>query len=226
MVSVPGHTGIAAGGGARPRVLLADDHVLIVEALAQLLAPECDIVGAVGDGQALVAEAERLKPDVVVLDVMMPLLNGLDAARELKSRLPRTKIVCLTMSEDPEVPKEAFRIGVSGFLLKCSAASELMTAIRAVTRGRSYITPRVTQDLVDACASHPLDKRKGNTLTPRQREILDLLADGHSMKQAAAILNITPRTVAFHKYKMMAQLRVKSTAELIQFAIKSISAAG
>jgi DNA-binding NarL/FixJ family response regulator len=226
MVSAPGHTGIAAGGGTRPRVLLADDHVLIVEALAQLLAPECDIVGAVGDGQALIAEAERLKPDVVVLDVIMPLLNGLDAARELKSRLPRTKIVCLTMSEDPEVPKEAFRIGVSGFLLKCSAASELMTAIHAVTRGRSYITPRVTQDLVDACASHPLDKRKGKTLTPRQREILDLLADGHSMKQAAAILNITPRTVAFHKYKMMAQLRVKSTAELIQFAIKSISAAG
>jgi DNA-binding NarL/FixJ family response regulator len=127
---------------------------------------------------------------------------------------------------DPGVPKEAFRIGVSGFLLKCSAASELMTAIRAVTRGRSYITPLVTQDLVDACAGHPLDKRKGNTLTPRQREILQLLADGHSMKQAAAILNITPRTVAFHKYQMMAQLRVKSTAELIQFAIRSISAAG
>jgi DNA-binding NarL/FixJ family response regulator len=118
-------------------VLLADDHALIVEALAQLLAPECDIVGTVGDGHALIGEAERLKPDVVVLDVIMPLLNGLDAARELKRRLPRTKIVCLTMSVDPEVPKEAFRIGVSGFLLKCSAASELMTAIRAVTRGRS-----------------------------------------------------------------------------------------
>lgn len=226
MVSAPGSVGIAAGGGTRPRVLLADDHVLIVEAFARLLAPECDIVGTVGDGQALIAEAERLKPDVVVLDVIMPLLNGLDAARELTRRLPRTKIVCLTMNEDPEVQKEAFRIGVSGFLLKCSAASELMAAIRAVTRGRSYITPLVTQDLVDACAGPPLVNRKGNTLTPRQREVLRLLANGHSMKQAAAILNITPRTVAFHKYQMMAQLRVKSTAELIQFAIRSIPAAG
>ena len=220
MVSVPGSPGIPAGGGTRPRVLLADDHVLVAEAVAQLLAPECEIVGMVGDGRTLIVEAERLKPDVVVLDVMMPVLNGLDAARELKRRLPRTRIVCLTMHEDPEVSREAFRIGVSGFLLKHSAASELMTAIRAVTRGRSYVTPRVTQDLVDVCATRPPDARKGNRLTPQQREILRLLASGHSMKQAAAVLNITPRTVAFHKYQMMARLRVKSTAELIQFAIR------
>ena len=139
-------------GGARPRVLLADDHTLIVEGLAQLLAAECDIVGTVGDGLALVTEAERLKPDVVVLDIMMPVMNGLDAARELKRRLPRTRIVCLTMNQDPDVAKEALRIGVSGFVLKHSAASELMTAIRAVIGGRSYVTPRVTRDLVDACA--------------------------------------------------------------------------
>jgi DNA-binding NarL/FixJ family response regulator len=207
-------------GGARPRVLLADDHTLIVESLAQLLAAEYDIVGTVGDGQTLVTEAERLKPDVVVLDIMMPVMNGLDAARELKRRLPRTRIVCLTMNQDPDVAKEAFRIGVSGFVLKHSAATELMTAIRAVIGGRSYVTPRVTRDLVDASATDPLDTPKRSTITPRQREILQLLAGGHSMKQAAAVLHITPRTVAFHKYQMMAQLRITSTAELIQFAIR------
>ena len=207
-------------GGARPRVLLADDHTLIVEGLAQLLAAECDIVGTVGDGLALVTEADRLKPDVVVLDIMMPVMNGLDAARELRHRLPRTRIVCLTMNQDPDVAKEAFQIGVSGFVLKHSAASELMTAIRAVIGGRSYVTPRVTRDLVDACATHALDTPKRSTITPRQREILQLLAGGHSMKQAAAVLHITPRTVAFHKYQMMAQLRITSTAELIQFAIR------
>src|SRR5258705_11612612 len=115
MVSVPGSAGILAGGGTRPRVLLADDHVLVAEAIAQLLAAECEIVGTVSDGRTLIMEAERLKPDVVVLDIMMPVLNGLDAARELKRRLPRIKIVCLTMHEDPEVSREAFRIGVSGF---------------------------------------------------------------------------------------------------------------
>jgi len=206
--------------GARPRVLLADDHALIVEDLAQLLAAECDIVGTVGDGQTLVTEAERLKPDVVVVDVMMPVMSGLDAARELKRQLPRTRIVCLTMNQDPDVAKEALRIGVSGFVLKHSAACELMTAIRAVIGGRSYVTPRVTRDLVDVCATHTLDTPKRSTITPRQREILQLLAGGHSMKQAAAVLHITPRTVAFHKYQMMAQLRITSTAELIQFAIR------
>jgi DNA-binding NarL/FixJ family response regulator len=206
-------------------VLLADDHTLIVEAFAQLIGAECDVVGSVGDGLALLAEAERLTPDIVVVDVMMPLLNGLDAARELRRRLPRTKIVCLTMNEDPEVSREAFRIGVSGFLLKRSAASELMTAIRAVASGRSYVTPRAIQDLADACATRRLDERTGTALTPRQRDVLNLLAAGRSMKQAAAELNITPRTVAFHKYQMMARLRIKSSAELIQFAIR-LSAAG
>jgi DNA-binding NarL/FixJ family response regulator len=205
-------------GSARPRVLLADDHELIAEAFAQLITPECEILGTVSDGRALLAEASRLNPDVVVLDVAMPVMNGLEAARELKRRLPRTRIVCLTMNEDPEISKEAFRAGVSGFLLKRSAACELMDAIRAVLQGRAYVTPCITRDLVDACVADPLETRR--ELTPRQREILRLLAGGHSMKQTAAILNITPRTVAFHKYQIMARLRVRSTAELIQFAIR------
>ncbi len=203
----------------RPRVLLADDHRLVLGALEALLSQECDVVGTATDGQTLVAAAVRLQPDLVVLDVAMPLLNGLDAALQIKRACPRIKIVVITMNEDPEVAAAAFRAGASAYILKQSAASELLSAIHEVTSGRSYVTPLVTEDLV-ATLLRGGDPPPSRGLTARQREVLQLLAEGCSMKKAAGVLNVTPRTVAFHKYRMMAQLRIKSTAELIQFAIK------
>lgn len=203
----------------KPRVLLADDHALILGAFEKLLAGECDIVGQVGDGRALVAAVETLNPDVVVLDISMPLLNGLDAGRQIKQKSRNVKLVYLTMNEDPDLAAEAFRAGASGYLLKSSAASELTAAIREVAQGRSYITPLVAEGLVEALQQAP-DRKPGVDLTPRQREVLQLLAEGRSMKEVAALLNLTPRTVAFHKYQMMEQLKVKSTAELIQYAVK------
>jgi DNA-binding NarL/FixJ family response regulator len=203
----------------KPRVLLADDHALILGAFEKLLAGECEIVGQVGDGRALVTAVEALNPDVVVLDISMPLLNGLEAGRQIKQKSRNVKLVYLTMNEDPDLAAEAFRAGASGYLLKSSAASELWTAIREVSQGRSYITPLVAEGLVEAL-QHTPDRKPGEDLTPRQREVLQLLAEGRSMKEVASLLNLTPRTVAFHKYQMMEQLKVKSTAELIQYAVK------
>jgi DNA-binding NarL/FixJ family response regulator len=204
----------------RPRVLLADDHRLLREAFARLLEADCDVVGAVADGRALLAAAAELRPDVVVVDVAMPLLNGLDAARQLKKAMPKVKVVFLTMSEDPDVAAEAFRVGASGFLLKNSAVAELLQAIREVMLGRSYVTPLATRGLVDALLQRPEPPDKPADLSPRQREVLQLLAEGHTMKEIARVLKITPRTVAFHKYSMMEQLGVTSSAELVQIAIR------
>lgn len=204
---------------ARPRVLLADDHTLLLGALAKLLAEDCDIVDQVSDGRALVAAAEKHKPDLIVLDIAMPMLNGLEAARQIKQRVPNVKLVFLTMNEDPDLAAEAFRCGATGYLLKRSAASELATAIRETMQGRSYVTPLITEGLVGSLMN--ADAHRGShELTPRQREVLQLLAEGHSMKDVATVLNLTPRTVAFHKYRIMEQLNVKSTAELIQYAVK------
>lgn len=203
----------------KPRVLLADDHALILGAFEKLLAGECDVVGQVGDGRALVTAVEALNPDVVVLDISMPLLNGLEAGRQIKQKSRNVKLVYLTMNEDPDLAAEAFRVGASGYLLKSSAASELTTAIREVAQGRTYITPLVAEGLV-AALQHTSDRTPGQDLTPRQREVLQLLAEGRSMKEVASLLSLTPRTVAFHKYQMMEQLKVKSTAELIQYAVK------
>jgi len=203
-----------------PRVLLADDHVLLLGAFEKLLANECTIVGHAVNGRELIAAAESLKPDVIVLDIAMPLLNGLEAARQIKQKLRNVKLVFVTMNEDADLAAEAFRVGASAYLLKRSAASELLTAIREVMQGRSYITPLITADLVGSLL-HRGEPRPAATLTPRQRELLQLLAEGHSMKEVAALLDITPRTVAFHKYEMMKQLNVKSTAELIQYAVKN-----
>jgi len=202
-----------------PRVLLADDHALLLGAFEKLLAGECEIVGQVADGRALLAAAEKARPDVIVLDVSMPLLNGLEAGRQVKRQLRDVKLVFLTMNEDPEIAAEAFRIGASGYLLKRSAASELLAAIREVMLGRSYITPLAVEGFVGALQTFD-EHTPGQELTPRQREVLQLLAEGQSMKEVASVLNLTPRTVAFHKYRMMAQLKVRSTAELIQYAIK------
>jgi DNA-binding NarL/FixJ family response regulator len=202
-----------------PRVLLADDHSLLLGAFARLLAGECEIVGQVSDGRALVAAAEKLKPDVIVLDIAMPVLNGLEAGRQLKERLRNVKLVFVTMNEDPDLAAEAFKSGASAYLLKRSAAPELLTAIREVMQGRSYVTPLITDGLVESLL-HVNDHHPGDELTPRQREVLQLIAEGHSMKKVASLLDVTARTVAFHKYRMMEQLRVKSTAELIQYAVK------
>jgi DNA-binding NarL/FixJ family response regulator len=201
------------------RVLLADDHTLLLGALEKLLADECDVVGQVSDGRALVAAAEELKPDVIVLDISMPLLNGVEAARQIKQRLKHVKLVFLTMNEDADLAAEAFRAGASAYLLKRSATSELPLAIREVMQGRSYVTPLVTEGLVESLLQRGPGK-PAHELTPRQREVLQLLAEGRSMKEVAHVLNLTPRTVAFHKYRMMDELKVKSTAELVQYAVK------
>jgi DNA-binding NarL/FixJ family response regulator len=203
-----------------PRVLLADDHALLLGAFDKLLAGECEIVGHVSDGRALVAAAEKLKPDLIVLDISMPLLNGIEAGRLIKQKMRDIKLVFLTMNEDPDLAAEAFRSGASGYLLKRSAASELSTAIREVMQGRSYITPLVTEGLVGSLL-HADEHQPRQELTSRQREVLQMLAEGHSMKEIASVLNLTPRTVAFHKYRMMQQLKVKSTAELIQYAVRN-----
>ena len=204
----------------RRRVLLADDHTLLLEAFKKLLEPDYTVVGAVSDGRALLAAAAQLKPDVIVLDIAMPLLNGLDAARQLKKTMPAVKLIFLTMNADPDLASEAFRIGASGYLLKTSASSELSKAINEALCGRSYVTPHITQGMVDSFIRRPSDNRDSPQLTPRQREVLQLLVEGHSMREAAKILDVTPRTVAFHKYRMMERLHLKTNADLIRFAIR------
>ncbi len=196
----------------RPRVLLADDHTLLLGAFRKLLEPECEVVGAVENGRALLDSARELRPDVVVVDISMPLLNGLDAGRQLKQLLPGARLIFLTMNEDPDLVAEALRIGASGYLLKNSAASELVLAIREAMDGKTYVTPRAAERVGHA--------RPGDSLTPRQREVLQLLAEGHSMKEVAGILNVTPRTVAFHKYRLMEELGLKTNADLVQYAVR------
>ena len=204
----------------RRRVLLADDHTLLLEAFERLLEQDYKVVGAVSDGRALLSAAADLKPDVIVLDIAMPLLNGLDAARQIKKTMPDIKLIFLTMNEDPTVANEAFRAGASGYLLKTSASSELSRAIKEAICGRSYITPAITQGMVESFIRQPGDIRDAPKLTPRQREVLQLLAEGRSMKEAANILKVTPRTIAFHKYRMMEQLNLKNNADLIQLAVR------
>jgi DNA-binding NarL/FixJ family response regulator len=202
-----------------PRILLADGHRLVREAVARLLQVDCEVVGAVGDGRALLAAARKLRPDVVLLDIAMPSLNGLDAARQLKRSMPLIKIIVLTVSEEPDLVAEAFRTGASGYVLKNSGASELIQAIREVVRGRSYVTPLATRGLVDGFNPDEPAKQTRD-LSPRQRKVLQFLAEGHTMKEIGRILEITPRTVAFHKYEMMEMLGIKSSAGLVQYAIK------
>ena len=204
---------------AKPRVILADDHTMLVEAFEKLLSPECEIVAKVADGRALVAAVQAHHPDLVVLDVAMPLLNGLDAARQIKQFDKSVRLVFVTMNEDPDLAAEAFRAGGAAYLLKRSAGSELLTAIREAMKHRSYVTPLVTEGMLGALM-HSTPDAGARQLTSRQREVLQLLAEGKSMKEVGSILNVTPRTVAFHKYRMMEQLKIKTNAELIQYAIR------
>jgi DNA-binding NarL/FixJ family response regulator len=203
-----------------PRVLLADDHRLLREAFTRLLEPVCEVVGAVADGRDLLAAAPKLRPDIIVLDIAMPRLNGLDAARRLRGAMPGVKVIFLTVSEDLDVAAEALQAGASGYLLKNSAASELIDAIQQVFQGRSYVTPLLKRRLVENSRPQHEPHKKPGDLSPRQREVLQLLAEGHSMKHAGRILKIAPRTVAFHKYAIMKELGIKTNAELVQFAIK------
>jgi DNA-binding NarL/FixJ family response regulator len=203
---------------SRPRVLLADDHRLVVEACVSLLEPDCEVVGIVTDGRALVPKAIQLQPDVVVLDIGMPLLNGLDAGRQVKQAMPSVKLIFLTMNEDPDLAAEALALGASGYLLKTSAARELPEAIRTAVRGDTYVTSQASQQMIESFVQGN-DRSSNGALTPRQREVLQLLAEGYTMKEAAGVLHVTPRTVAFHKYRVMQQFRLRSNAELIQFAI-------
>ena len=204
----------------KPRVAIVDDHTLLADALERLLAPSCEVLGIYADPRAFLTDAVRLKPDVAILDVSMPLLNGLDTARELRRLVPNVRVVMLTMNEDPDVAAEAFRVGAYGYLLKRSAGAELLTAIREVMSHHYYITPLLTKDLVGSLVHDRHSRKPLRQLTVRQREVLQLLAEGRSMKEAAAILNVSPRTVAFHKYRMMEHLQVHSTAALIQLAVR------
>ena len=205
----------------RARIVLADDHTLLLEAFKNLLQPEFEVVGLFADGHVLVDAAPALNPDVIVLDIGMPTMNGLNAGQRLKEELPKVKLIYLTMNQDPDLAAEAFRLGASGYLVKNSAASELAHAIREAMSGRSYVTPLMTKGMVGSYIQNLKRRKRPHKLTLRQKEVLQLLAEGRSMKEVAYILGVTPRTVAFHKYAMMEQLQLKTSAELIHFAIKS-----
>lgn len=204
----------------KPRILIAEDHTLVAEAFQRLLENQYEVLGIVADGYALINETRRLSPDLVIVDVAMPRLNGLDAGRQVKSKLPHVKVIFVTMNEDREVAAEAISSGASGYLLKTSACSELLRAVHEVLRGRSYITPRVSEQLLGDFIRDPQMSHPARHLTMRQRQVLQLLAEGRSMKETAEILQITPRTVAFHKYRTMEEFDIKSNADLIRFAIR------
>ena len=205
------------------RVLLADDHAMFVEGLQALLKDSFDLVGVVHDGRALLKAVADLHPDVVVADVSMPMLNGVDAVRQMKNAWPGTKVVMLTMHAEPQLAVEAFRAGALGYVLKTSPGEELITAIDEAAKGRAYLTPLIAKDLIsvliEAKAPEQADARE-TRLTPRQREVLQLIAEGRTMKEIASILHISPRTAESHKYEMMDVLGVSTTAELIQHAIR------
>jgi DNA-binding NarL/FixJ family response regulator len=203
----------------RPRIFLADDHTLLVDAFRKLLEPEFEIVGAASNGRDLLANAPDSKPDLVIVDLGLPLLNGMAAGRELKKLLPRTRILVVTVNEDSAVAHEALREWASGYLLKKSAAAELTYAIREILSGKTYVAPSVAKKLTEDFIRDPVTRSKGS-LTPRQREVLQLLAEGRTMKEAANVLNLTTRTVAFHKYRIMEDFGMHSNSELYKLAIR------
>src|SRR5215813_10560141 len=204
----------------RSRILIADDHTLIADMCKRLLEAEFEVVGTVGDGRAMVRAATQLKPDVIVVDIVMPLLNGLDAGRQVKEALPLVKLVYLTMYTDPELALEAFDRGAAGYLLKTCAASELVTAVRDVLKGKSYVSPNLKYKVTHLRWEQKKVTKDEERLTDRQREVLQLLAEGKVMKEVGDILHMTTRTVAFHKYRMMEALGARSNAELVRYAVR------
>ena len=204
-----------------PRVVLADDHTMIRDALKSVIEREFEVVGTFADGVSLVEGAPALNPNIILLDISMPNMNGLNAGRRLKQLMPAVKLIYLTMNQDPDMAAEAFRLGASAYLLKNSEGSELLQAIRQVARGGSYVTPLMTKDMVGSFVQNFKRRKTNNHLTLRQKEVLQLLAEGRSMKEAAFILHVSPRTVAFHKYTMMEHLNIRTSAQLIEYAMKT-----
>ncbi len=200
----------------RTRLLLADDHTLLLEGIRLMLEPEFDLIGSVGDGQALLTSARTLKPDVILLDISMPLLNGIDAAHQLRKTLPSAKLIFLTMHADREYVTEAFRAGAAGYLLKRAAASELLTAIREVLKGNFYVSPLVARNALELLAATGKPER----LTPRRREVLQLVAEGRTRKEIAGILSISVKTVEFHKAELTQSLNLRTVADFTRYAIE------
>jgi DNA-binding NarL/FixJ family response regulator len=205
----------------RPRILLADDHPVFLSGLRSLLETECDVMGVVGDGRSLVEAALRLKPEVIVLDISLPQLNGIDAARLIKKELPDTKILFLTMHSNLSYLKDALATGASGYVLKTSAREELLGAVKDVVRNRIHVSPGFGEEIVEQFERHPRSLIGSQSiLTPRQREILQLVAEGRTAKEMAATLNVSLQTIAFHKLQIMNKLGIRTTAELTKFAIQ------
>jgi len=200
----------------RTRLLLADDHTLLLEGIRLMLEPEFELIGCVGDGQALLASARTLKPDIILLDISMPLLNGIDAAHQLRKTLPSAKLIFLTMHGDTEYVTEAFQAGAAGYLLKRAAASELLTAIREVLKGNYYVSPLVARNALELLVG----MAKSGRLTPRRREVLQLVAEGRSRKEIAAILSISVKTVEFHKAELTQELNLRTVADFTRYAIE------
>lgn len=203
----------------KPRVFLADDHTLFVDAFRRYLEPDFEVVGTASNGLDILAWAPRLRPDIVIIDLGLPLMNGVDAGRELKRLLPKTKIVIVTVNEDSTVAGEALRDWASGYLLKKSAGLELIYALQQICKGRSYVTPIVARKLDEDFIRCP-EAHNQRALTPRQRQVLQLLAEGRTMKEAADVLNLTTRTIAFHKYRIMEDFGMHSNSELLKLAIR------
>ena len=204
----------------KPRVLLADDHTLVLDGLRKILEPECEVVGAVEDGRSLLVTAKQLQPDIILLDISMPLLNGVEAARRLRAAAPDAKVIFVTMHADATYVAGAFRAGASGYVLKRCASLELLKAINQVLNGREYVTPLIGKDLQDLPGWPRGAGEASGELTVRQREVVQLVAEGHPVKEVAAILNISSKTVAFHKANVMRRLGIRSTAELTKYALE------
>jgi len=204
----------------RPRILLADDHTILLDSFQRLLEPTYEVVGRVKDGRELLEAAAKLKPEIIILDISMPRLNGIEAGRQLRRTNPEARLIFLTVNEDADLAVEALRLGASGYLLKNSAAAELFTAIQSALVGKVYVTPLLTAGTPIGVFLNRHIKTSTEELTARQREVLQLLAEGRLMKEVADILQVTPRTVAFHKYTMMEELGLKTSAELVQYAVE------
>jgi DNA-binding NarL/FixJ family response regulator len=201
-----------------PRVVIADDHAVVAEGLCSILRKSCDVIGIVRDGRELLAEAPKLKPDLIVLDIGMPALNGLDAAEQLKQLLPNVKFVFLTMKDDPNLAAAALNLGKVGYVLKHSLSSELFHAVSEVLEGNTYVTPRLRAE--DWVVQGVRARQFSKDLTPRQKEVLQLLAEGRPMKEVAQILKVSEKAIMFHKYRIMALFNLKNNAELVLFALK------